>query len=149
MKTANSIKISVFCYEDEDESKVLEIFLGFFPFNLEEEKIIVLKTNARGFKERNIKIFEVNLTKDMHINLFLENLNNKLNNEQKQLIIKQADSRLDENLNFYIRFDKQKLIKEQRTWITESGDCFHLKINIAAFPRKKEKAVEMIKEIFK
>ncbi len=40
-------------------------------------------------------------------------------------------------------------LQENKLWLTESGDCFHIKINIASFPRKREKALEIIRNLFK
>ena len=54
----------------------------------------------------------------------------------------------DDDLNFFLRLEKPKLFNHEY-WITDSGDCMHIKINLAAFPKKKEKAAPLIKEIFK
>jgi RNA binding exosome subunit len=42
---------------------------------------------------------------------------------------------------------KQKLLNNE-LWITDCGECFHIRISIAAFPKKKEVALEVIKKIF-
>ena len=54
MKIANSVKINVFVKEGEDEAKIRSKFLEFFPFDLEEKKIMVEEKSATGFNE-NIK----------------------------------------------------------------------------------------------
>lgn len=149
MKLCHNIKASVFCNEEEDENDVLNHFLQLFPFNIEKEKIKLKKTKAKGFNEKIITIFEIALKKDKHINSFLEFLNEKLNNSQKELILKQLNSRLDNDLNLFLRFDKNKLLKEDRLWLTGKGNCFHFKIAIAVFPKKKEKAISIIQKIFK
>lgn len=148
MKLANSIKISVFAKEEEDSEKILNKLIALIPFNIEEEKITPAKQNASGFNEKIIKIFEITLNKDRHISGFLEFLNSKLTKEQKELLIMQADSRTDEELNFFIRFDKDKLLNEEFC-ITDSGNCYHIKLSLAVFPKKKENAFAVVKEIFK
>jgi len=70
-------------------------------------------------------------------------------NEQRELILRQAETRLDREFNFFIRFDKEKLVNENKYWITDSGNCFHIKMNIACFPRKREQALKIIQNIFK
>ena len=149
MKLCHNIKASVFCREEEDENNILNCFLKLFPFNIEKEKIKLKKTKAKGFNEKIIIIFEIALEKDKHTNSFLKFLNKKLNNTQKELIFKQLNSRLDNDFNLFLRFDKNKLLKENRLWLTDKGNCFHFKIAIAAFPKKKEKATEIIRKIFK
>ncbi|MCF8013968.1 hypothetical protein K9K83_06380, partial [Candidatus Woesearchaeota archaeon] len=113
---------------------------------IKTEKIKYEELNAKGFDERKIKIIIIQLDKDRHIKKFLEQLNTKMNKEDKEIILNQKN-RLDEDLNFYIRLDKQKLQKGTYK-LTNSGKCYHIKINIAAFPKKTENAWKTIKQIF-
>lgn len=148
MKFAHNVKISVFCKEYENETAIIHSLKSLFPFYLEKEKIKLNQQTATGFNETKIKIFDIILDKERHINKFLGFLKEKLSAEQKGLLIRQAESRLDEKLDFFIRFDKDKLIQENKLYITDSGNCFHIKISIAAFPSKREKALEAIKTLF-
>jgi len=149
MKLAHLIKFSVFSKQGDNETDVLNSFSSLIPFDLEEEKLELKTSTAEGFEHTKIKIFELTLTKEKHTTKFLKALINKLDDEQKQLIFKQAESRIDENLKFFLRFDKEKLVKENKLWITDEGNCFHIKISIAAFPATKENALEVVKTIFK
>ena len=148
MKYAHSIKLNVFSHENENSDIILNSFLKFFPFRLEENKIILNKTNAKGLNESTIGIFEAVLTKANLISKFLEFILNNLSQEQKQNILKHAESRLDEDLDFFIRFDKDEWISNNKLELTDSGKCFHLKISIAAFPKKREVALNTVKELF-
>ena len=148
MKHAHLIKLTVFSYENEGSQPVLDAFLMFFPFNLEESKADFRKTNAAGFNQSKIKIFEATLTKNNLITQFLKNLLNNLGESQKSMMLAQLESRLDKNLDFFIRFDKDSWINEKKLVLTDSGRCFHLKISIAAFPKKREIALNAIKDLF-
>tara|TARA_Y100000294_G_scaffold56258_1_gene53268 strand:+ start:5103 stop:5555 length:453 start_codon:yes stop_codon:yes gene_type:complete len=150
MKIAHQIKVKVFSYEknNEDEKLVLDKFLQLFPFNLKDEKIELKNTNALGLNENKITIFEVALTKEKHTNLFLNNLIKNLDEEQKKLILSQLESRLDNNLDFFLRFDKTEYIQNNKLKLTDSGNCFHIKISVAAFPKKREIARKIISQIF-
>ena len=97
--------------------------------------------------ERQIQIFEVDLEKDSEIREFLDFLVSKLNSDQKKLLLKQIHSRLDEELNFFLRLDKEKLINGEY-WITDSGNCYHIKILLAVYPKKRAKGIEIIRKIF-
>jgi hypothetical protein len=123
--------------------------LSLVPFKLEEEKIKLNQQTATGFSEKKIKIFEILLEKDRHIGAFLENLISHLSKDTKELILRHAETRLDEECNFFLRFSKEKLLNENELWLTDKGNCFHIKINIAAFPKKKEAALEIIRKVFK
>ena len=148
MKYAHSIKLNVFSYEDEDSKVILDSFLRFFPFSLEENKIAVKKTHAIGFSEKKIGIFEATLTKENLVNRFINNILKNLGKGQKNLILQQAESRLDENLDFFLRFDKDSWIDKNKLNLTDLGKCFHLKISIAAFPKKRGVALNIIRKIF-
>jgi len=150
MKLAHQIKIKVFSYEknNEDEKLILDKFLQLFPFDLKDEKILLNRANAGGFEDRKITIFDVTLEKEKHTNGFIGNLVKNLDEEQKKLILAQLESRLDDNLDFFLRFDKDKYIKNNKLVLTDSGNCFHIMISVAAFPRKREIALDIVKGVF-
>jgi RNA binding exosome subunit len=120
----------------------------FFPFDLEEEKLKIDRRSAISFDARKILIFQVHLEKTSHINQFLRHLSTLLNDQQKTLLIKQKESRLDKGNHFFIRFDKDKLINENRFFVTDKGNCYHLKMSIAAFPTTRENAFKVLDELF-
>ena len=150
MKLAHQIKIKVFsCEKDnEDDKIILDKFLQLFPFNLKAEKIEIKKTDAKGFEERKIIIFDVILSKEKHTAKFLENLISNLDEQQKELILAQAETRLDDDLNFFLRFDKGEYTKNNKLILTDSGKCFHIEMSVAAFPKKREIALGVIKKMF-
>src|SRR3989338_710954 len=148
MKYAHLIKLTVFSYENEDSQPVLDAFLMLFPFNLQDNKVDFRKTNAAGFNESKINIFEAALTKANLVSQFLKNLLNNLDENQKNTILAQLESRLDKNLDFFLRFDKDLWINEKKLVLTDSCKCFHLKISIAAFPKKREIALNVINNLF-
>src|SRR3989344_4128863 len=148
MKLMHSIKLTVFSYEHENSDEILNSILKFFPFSLEENKIKPVKRNATGFGDSKIEIFEVLLIKTSLINQFLDFILENLDDVQKGTLIQQAESRLDENLDFFIRFDKDSWVKNEKLELTDSGKCFHLKMSVAAFPTKREVALGIAKKIF-
>ena len=148
MRIAHSVKITVFAKPEDDADKIKAKLKELIPFDLEKEKIVLDQKTAKGFDNREITIFEVILTKEQHTNLFLKNLINNLSEESKELILRQAETRLDKDYNFFLRLSKDKLINENEFWVTDAGNCFHIKINLAVFPKKMEKALELIKELF-
>jgi len=149
MKFAHSVKITVFVKEGENEEKIKSCMSSLIPLDLEKEKIGMHQQTAHGFNEKKIKILEIVLEKDRHIQMFLENLIKNLSNETKELLLRQAESRLDNDCNFFLRFSKDKIINENELWLTDQGNCFHIKISIAAFPKKRDIALEIIRNVFK
>lgn len=145
---AHNICITVFCKPEDDIGFITEKLLFLVPFDIKKEKIKLKKRTAVGFNNRKIIILEIYLKKESHTNLFLTDLVKKLTDEQKLLIKKQAESRLDDEFNLFLRLDKSRLINENKLWLTDKGDCYHIKIKIAAFPKKKEVALNIIDKIF-
>jgi hypothetical protein len=150
MKLAHQIKAKVFSYEknNDDDKLILDKFLQFFPFNLKDEKIKLKKINALGFNEKKITIFEVILAKEKHTSKFLENLLKNIDDEDKKVILSQVESRLDNNLDFFLRLDKEEYLKNNKLKLTDSGNCFHVMISVAAFPKKREIGLGIIRSIF-
>ena len=139
------IEVRVFSKPEDDEEKVYEGLLKFFPFETEK---IIQKRNAIGFNNRKIVVFSATLDKQRLIKLFLKKLSGMLSSKQKNLLVNEASERIDEKLCIYLRFGKNKLIQEDKLCLAGGGDCYHIKIGLAAFPRKKERAIRIVSEIF-
>jgi len=147
MKHFNNIHISVFSYPEENYDEIKSKLISILPFDIEKEKIRLEESTAEGFNEKQIKILEATIEKERHTNAFFENLLSKFTKERKEMLLRQLDSRIDEELNFFIRLDKEKLLQNE-FFITDSGNCYHLRFNLAVFPRKKELALKLAKELF-
>jgi len=145
----HSACLRVFVKEEEDFEKIKQNLVSFFPFDLDDEKISLSQRTAVGFKDKKIRILEVCLSRRKHLKKFLDHLLNRLTKEQKELLKRQKESRLDEELNFFIRFEKDRVVEKGELFITDSGNCFHLRLSIAAFPAKRESALVLIDKIFK
>ena len=144
---AHSVKVTVFCKEDEDMEAVRQGLLSIFPFSLEEEKLKVEQRAASGLNEKRIDVLEVKLVKETHTRKLLEYLADKLGHQQRDVLLHQIESRLDNELDFFIRIDKEELIKNNAWMVTDSGKCYHIRISIAAFPKKREVAKEVVKKM--
>jgi RNA binding exosome subunit len=89
---------------------------------------------------------EIVLEKERHTNKFLKKLNEVLSIEDKRILVEQ-ENRLDDNLKFFMRFDKEELINGKYV-LTDSGSCFHITMIIEAHPKRKDVALKIVKEIF-
>jgi hypothetical protein len=147
MKALNKAVVSVFVKEDECLEEILPALKSLIPLDLEEEKIPVKRQTAKGFEEKKIVILKIELEKARHTNTFIKNLLNKLTRGQKALLLDQAESRLDDHMHFFIRLGKEKLLKQGKYELTDKGNCFHIKLHIAAFPSKREEALKVIEKL--
>ncbi|MEM2915769.1 MAG: RNA-binding domain-containing protein [Candidatus Woesearchaeota archaeon] len=150
MKYLNNVVLSVFAKpSEEDVSTVKQGLIELVPLNLPKEKIEVKEETAQGFNEQQIKIFTITLSKEAHTNAFLKALLNRLTKEQKELLLRQRESRLDSDLHFFIRFDKGKWLSDRHLFITDSGWCYHVKMAVAAFPATRDAALALVEKVFK
>ena len=132
----HNIKFRVFVYEDEDVDELSQAILNILPEaeieaeeaeGLTEDKIIILSGTIS--KKRYTKEF---------FNLLLESVDlEKLNGD--------LERKMDEKGNWFLRFDKQDALDEKWT-ILDKGDSIHLKVKIAAFPAKKQIAVDKVRQ---
>jgi RNA binding exosome subunit len=150
MRYLKSVTLSVFAKSsEEDAAKVKEALVALVPLDFGEEKIAVKEETATGFNEQPIKVYTITLEKESHTNAFLKHLLNRLTKEQKDILISQRESRLDNDLNFFIRLDKDKWMNEQAVEITDSGRCFHIRMLLAAYPARRPDALVLVEKIFK
>ena len=147
-KIAHRIELSVFIKEEEAEQEkdILEALRSLVPFDLGEEKVRLEMQKAKGFNERAILIARIVLGKIRHVRAGLEHIRESLSPQQRSMILDQAHSRLDDDNNFFIRLDKRSLLDKNRLTLTDSGECFHLKIGLVAYPKTKGAALEAVTE---
>ena len=150
MRLAHNVRISVYCKDWQDCDAIERSLTSMVPFDMELEKENVKKTlmKAERALESDITILEIILTKERHVNAFFKHLNEKLGAEQTSLLIKQNATRFDEELNFFLRLDMKELMAHQKYELTDSGECFHIRISIAAFPKRYDTALFVLKQIF-
>ena len=149
MKTFNAVTLSVFAKPEEDAALLRQGLVALLPFDLVTENILLEDKSARGFNERTVHIITLTLAKDRHINSFVDAFTAKLNSQQRSQLVAEAESRLDSALVFFVRIDKELWASQRVVQLTETGSCYHLKFHVAAFPRKKEIAIEIATNIFK
>lgn len=150
-KLVHNIFLSVFVKPEDNYDEIKSGFLKLVGIILEKKGKDILEIkeeNTKGFNDRIIKIISCKIDKDKYVKKWIKNMLNNLTKEQKDMLINQKESRLDDDLFFFIRLDKKKFLSGN-WWITEEGDCYHIKLHIAAYPAKKEKGMHIIDKIFK
>lgn len=147
MKLAHNITISVFLKELEDEEKTANTLVALLPENFEEEKIKIEVEEAKIEEGSNLKIFSVKTDKDRHNKEIIAKLGDILGEEQQETIISD-ESRVDEKGNLYIRLDRDLLENEGVAQLVDHGNCYHIKIMLAAFPKNKKAAMNVAKKLF-
>ncbi|MBN1386541.1 hypothetical protein JW968_06245 [Candidatus Woesearchaeota archaeon] len=151
MKLAHNVEVSVFIKPEDDGQKTVDKLCSLFPFDIKDEKLKKSElfydiSSVKSFGDRTIQIHKVVIRKSSLLNQFLKHLMHSLSQEQKELIARQLDSRVDDNGNFFMRLDIEKILQDQ-FWICDEGSCFHIRINLASFPKTKERALEVARQV--
>lgn len=147
MKLIHNITITVFVKADEDSKPTAKTILEFLPEDLDAEKIRIEETILKAEYGDDITKFSVRLEKERHTKIVINKIKEILDKDQIKRL-RDEENRIDEQGMFYLRLDRQKLEKEEKAELTDRGDCFHFKIMLACFPKNREKAIEVAKDIW-
>ena len=147
MKLTHQIETTVFSYSNENFEAILTSFLGLFPFNIEEEKIKLERSSAAGFNNKGIIVLRIKLQKESHTTKFIQRIFSILGDEEKNKLSRQLETSLDDELNFFMRFEKDEWVENRKLKLTDSGRCFHIKISLAAFPKNRKSAAAIIRKL--
>ena len=132
----HNIKFRAFVYEDEDIDEVSQAILNILPeAEIEAEE-------AEGLLEDKILILTGTVSKKRFTKDFFNTL---LENTDLEKLNSDLERKIDEKGNWFLRFDKNDALDEKWT-ILDSGDSIHLKIKIAAYPARKEIAVDKVRD---
>ncbi len=149
MKSFHHIALSVFAKPEDDAAKLAQGLRALIPFSLEDEHLVLEDHRAKGFNERTIHTMSVHLIKDRHINAFVDSFLQRLSRQQRIQLTQEAESRLDSEIMFFIRIDKDLWANERIVQLTDSGNCYHFKCHVSAFPSKREVALDVVTKVFK
>jgi RNA binding exosome subunit len=130
----------VFVYGTENEEKVREAIKTLFPNSHPQTDTI------EGYFKNPVLILHDKIGKKRETKEFIKILQN-LDSSTKKRVLNELNNKMDEKGNLFLRFDKQRAYLGDLK-IIEHGDAVHVKIKIAAYPAKKEKAMELAREIF-
>ncbi len=134
----HNIRFRVFVYKNEDEKELRQAILNVFPeADIECEE-------AEGLTGDNILILTGIIDKKRYTKEFFNKLL-ELDEEVLDKLIADLDKKTDENGNLFLRLSKDAAI-DDKLEIIDSGDGIHLKIKIAAYPARKDIAINKVKE---
>lgn len=132
----HNIKFRAFVYEDESVDEITDAILNILPeAEIEAEE-------AEGMMDDKIVILSGVVSKKRYTKTFFNTL---LEWTDLEKLNDDLERKMDEKGNWFLRFDKTDALDEKWT-ILDKGDSIHLKVKIAAFPAKKQIAVDKVRE---
>jgi RNA binding exosome subunit len=147
MRLAHTIAITVFSGEEEDAAAIEKALKRIIPLDFEKENLHFVRENCKGFEEKRIVVVRLFLSKESHTSLFLKKLSESLSQEQKYTLTHQRN-RLGGDMNYFLRLDKPQFLQGNFV-LTDEGNCIHIRIHLAAYPKNREAAWKVVENIFK
>ncbi len=89
------------------------------------------------------------LKRESDINHLFKFLVSTMSASEKEIIFKETEKYVDDHLDFFLRFERETWTNGKKLNLTTTGDCFHLTFSMAAYPKNKGSAIELVKQIFK
>lgn len=152
MKYAHSVKLrGIVSPEEEDELK--RRLTALLRRRSDERSIEEIRDDegvsftvdtAEDFAGNELRFVRTAFDATRNTNSVLRTLRSELSQGDRELIAGQMD-RLDDDLNFHIRLDLDSFL-DGVFLLTDSGDCLHLRVKVAAYPAKEERAKPVIRE---
>lgn len=136
----HNISYRVFVYGTENEEKVKEAVKTLFPNSHFQTDI------TEGYFKNPVLILHDKITRKREIKEFVKILD-QIDDAGKKRLLNELENKIDHKGNLFLRFDKQKAYLGDLK-IIEHGDAIHVKLNIAAYPAKKENAIKVARDIF-
>lgn len=136
----HNISYRVFVYGTENEEKVKGAVKTLFPNSHPQTD------TTEGYFKNPVLILHDKISKNREIKNFIMILK-EIDAASKRRLLSGLENKMDERGNLFLRFDKQRAYLGDLK-IIEHGDAIHVKINIAAYPAKKENAMEIARDIF-
>ena len=136
-----SVDISTILHATEDEEKVSQALSLLLP-----EDVSLEREEAEGHYGDSKVILSASIENRPHMRKFWDKVLELLSESERDWLSRNAVDRIADDCTLYLRFDKQFLVGEERLKFTKSGDIVHVRMNVSAYPAKKELAVEKMRE---
>ena len=116
-----TIELSFIEHATEDSPKILSVIEN----KLKIDKKLFTYFTAKGHFENEINLFK-SIINDEDAEQHIRNIINKIDHNEKKLLLDNIENHIDKKSNFYLRIDKQKLFSDIIT--TSEKDALRIKI---------------------
>ena len=142
LKTVHSVNISVFVHATEEEDKVLNVLKRFL-----SEDAKVQKEHATGHFRNPIDVLTVKITKPRDIAKFLDFIKQNLLKDDIHKLLNDLNCYVDDEGVLFIRINKQEAARN--SFKLGKKDPILVRVKIAAYPARKEKALEVARGLLR
>lgn len=155
MKIVHNLHFSVFANKEEfgfEPEFLADMFKSdlvefLVTSEIEKEERISAKIDtvepAPGFPET---MYTVNIDLDRKSDKWFSFIISKMQDKDVLFFKDTIDTRIDDECNLYLRFDKKEFVENKKLLLVDHGNCIHLRAKVAAYPAKKDSAITVITE---
>lgn len=136
-----SVSISTILHATESEEKLRRALRIIVP-----EEVEIEKSEAEGHYGDYKAILSADIERRPLLREFWDCVLDGLVEGEKKWLLENAVDRIAEDCTLYLRMDKQLAVSEEELKHKDSGDVIHIRINVSAYPAKRENATENMKE---
>ena len=136
-----SVEFRIFATDEEypHAKDLLHTYLAMTSEEMKKEKLSLQEDVFKNQEGAHIHILSVATNKMRYVKRSARAFFAAFTKNQLHELLKQVESRVDEECNFFIRLDKTELFAGS-TVLTDTGNCLHATLNVASYPKKKEVA---------
>ena len=147
MKLIHHAIVTIFEKKPENIDIIYNTLHELIPVDFEKEKINISHEKTVGITGDIIHIIKLKTTKNRYNTMLISSIFNNISIEDKKLIMNQRASRLNREGYFFLRLDKDSLLFQRKFIITDSGNCFHFKIKLVAYPANPEQFMNTLEKL--
>jgi len=130
------VDLRAFCYATEDEKRVADALRTLFP---DDDELELDRTETEGFHGDRILVLSIRLERADEMRYVLSKLTDL---DDIRTVIDELDDRVDDDCTFFLTLDKQAAFRGE----VAHGDGITLRAKVEAYPAKKGRAVENVRE---
>ena len=137
----HNLNLEAFCHATENSEKVKGAFSALVPLKINPNDF--LESNFEGSFGNEIKLIKLEFSNQSVMKDIIHHLQKNISKGPEAFNI--SDHVTDDRM-FWVRFDKQQAFDGKISF--GGDDTIQLKGKIAAFPAKRERAIEVISDIW-
>ncbi|MBD3388784.1 MAG: hypothetical protein GF416_06925 [Candidatus Altiarchaeales archaeon] len=138
--------VTISAFSSVEEADALKgVISGMLPEGVEVEDRRIEPEEEGGVFNHELVELKAVVKKQKRIREFVSKVLGSLDDYDARKLREGPDDFIDDRCNLYMRLSKTEA--EDGNFVFESGDCIHVRLKLAAYPAKKEKALPIAREL--
>lgn len=141
MKLLHNITVTIFDKDEDD--RILPFFRRLFPDDWKKAGINYRKEAAEAYDQSAMMIHSLKIHKQRVVEAGVARIYEFLPDHERKRLVADVANRVDDEAFWFVRLDRESALAGELR-LTEEGDCVHLRIKAAAYPKNKENGIAAV-----